>query len=80
MQPQVAEVIGPDVTPGVEQANNIACLRINSGQIGALVQVALRASQGEVIGIIGATMLARDDVLDVETQFGKHLRQPAILT
>lgn len=71
VQPQMAEVIGPDVAPGMKQANDIARLRVNTGQIGALVQVALRASQGEVIGIVGATMLARDDVLDVKTQLRK---------
>jgi hypothetical protein len=38
----------------------------------------VRASQGEVISIVGATMLARGDVLDVKAQFGELLRQSAI--
>jgi hypothetical protein len=51
----------------MKQANDIACLRVNPGQIGALVQVALRARQGKVIGGVSATVLARDDMLDVKT-------------
>jgi hypothetical protein len=42
------------------------------------VQITLRASQGEVVSIVGAAMLARDDVLDVKTQLGKLLRQSAV--
>jgi hypothetical protein len=66
-------VVGPDITSRMKQANDIACLRVNAGQIGALVQITLRANQGEVVSIFGAAMLARDDVLDVKTQVGKLL-------
>ena len=62
----------------MNQANDIACLRINPSQIRSLVQVAFRASQCEIIGIVAAAMLARDDVLDVKTQLGKLLGQSAV--
>jgi hypothetical protein len=62
----------------MKQPNDITRLRINARQIRPLVQVALRASQSEIIGIVAAAMLARDDVLDVKTQLGKLLRQSAV--
>ena len=64
---------------GIKQANDITCLRVKPGQIRAFAQIALRAGQSKVFGTIAATMLARDDVLNVKAQFGELLRQTAVL-
>ena len=70
----VGEVIGPCVTPGMKQRHDTGSLRINSSQIGALTQVAVRASQSEVITVIASAVLSWNDVLDVKAQLGELLR------
>lgn len=39
-----------------------------TGQIGALRKVALRTGEAQVVGVIGAVVLLRHDVLDMERQ------------
>src|SRR5216683_7392354 len=64
----------------MEQAHYFASLRINPRQIRAFAQVAVRTGESEIVCIVIAAMLARSNVLYVEAQFGKFLREPAILT
>jgi hypothetical protein len=71
----------PTLTPGIEERNNTTRFSINSGQVRALMKIAMIAGQSEIVGIVLSTMLTGNDVLDVK---GEHResgrRQVAILT
>jgi hypothetical protein len=47
----------------MEQKNDVARRRINAAEVGTFVEIAAAACPAEVLGIIAAAMLARDDVL-----------------
>jgi len=71
-------MVEPTIAARMEQAHYFTSLRINPGQIRAFPQV--RTGESEIVRIVITTMLARSNVLYVEAQFGKFLREPAILT
>ena len=54
-------------------------MRINPGQVGALMVITRKAGQGQVVRFIGAVVFPSDDVLDVEGQFVPFLPDAAIL-
>src|SRR5262245_17183089 len=56
------KVISPYVTPGVEKRHEDVGERIERGNVGALLQVATRAAQTEVVGVVWAIVLPSDDV------------------
>jgi hypothetical protein len=51
---------------------------INSGQVGTLYKIAVRASQCEVHSLGCAAVLTRNDVFDVKAQFREFLRKMAV--
>lgn len=76
----MTEVIRPHIAPGMKQAHDLAALRVDPRQVGAFAKIAVRTSEAEVICAITPAVLARNDVLNVETQLRKLLRQSAVLT
>lgn len=65
----------PLLGPGMKKRGELTCFRIKTRQIRTFVKVAMMAGQGQVGEIIPATMLAGNDVLDVErNQWGSILR------
>ncbi len=63
----------------MEQAHYFASLRIDPRQIRAFAQVAVRTGESKIVCIVITAMLARSNVLYVKAQFGKFLREPAVL-
>jgi hypothetical protein len=53
----------PFVAARVEEEHNLACLRINAGNIRAFVVVARKARQAKIAGNCAAAVLSRDDVI-----------------
>jgi len=64
----------------MEQAHYFTGVRINSRQVWAFTQIAIRTRESEIVCIVIPTVLARSNVLYMEAQFGKFLWQPAVLT
>src|SRR5271165_6792656 len=50
----------------MEQANNIATFGIKACNVGSLEPIAVGASQSEILVLSWATVLARDDVIDLK--------------
>ena len=70
----------PTVLPGMEQPDDFARDRINARQVGALVTVAVDATQREVLGVRWSAVFLGDDVINLKVEAGKPLREVAILT
>src|SRR5262249_40646862 len=68
-----AEMLFPGVRTWVEEHNDCTCVGVNARKIGALMSVASVAGQGKVGRMVIATMLARNDVLNVEPRKGEVL-------
>ncbi len=60
------EMIFPPLASWVKERDDLIRLRIDPGQIGALVQIAINTSETKIVRIIGSSMFLGDDVLDVE--------------
>lgn len=67
-RPIAREVPGPLFAARMEQGRHLAGVGIDAGQVRALLEIALWTGEREVLRVIGAAMLPRDDVLDVETE------------
>ena len=76
----IREVILPFIIPRMEKACDLARVGVDAGKIGALVVVALRTGESQIFQLIGAAMLAGDDVIDVKSQGRVSLRQAAVFT
>ena len=75
-----SKVILPSLLARVEQLSNRAGKWVNAGQVGAFVEIAVDAGEAEIGCVIGAAVLARTDVLEVEGgERGVILMQVAIL-
>ena len=75
-----SKVILPLLLARVEQLGDGAGERVNARQIGAFVEIAVDAREAEIGFVIGAAVLARADVLDVQGgERGVILMQVAIL-
>lgn len=75
------EVILPCVLARIEEAGHLTGFGINSGQVRALVQIAVVAGECEVRWIVAAAVLPCDDVLDMEgDERHVRLRETAVLT
>lgn len=72
------EVLGPVIPTGMKQRSHRAGVRVNPREIGALLEIALRAGEREVGGVFSAAMLSGDDVFEVETEGGGVLRQATV--
>jgi hypothetical protein len=75
------EVIGPTVVAGVEQPDQSRPrgLSVNPGQVRAFVSVAVHAGVRQVPRHRPPTMLASDDVLELEPAGEDPLRDQAVL-
>lgn len=73
------EVISPAVPSRMVQTNDVAGLRIDTTQIGSLLQIAPQACQSEIAAIVYTTVLLRNNVLNVMGEFAFGLMQKAIL-
>jgi len=70
----------PAGAPGMEQFGHSTGLRVYAGEIGAFMQIAVNAGEGEVVIIVSAPVDFRNDVLDMKWgQWRIVLAQPAIL-
>ena len=56
----------PPLPPRVEQFGHGTGIRVNAGEIWTFMEVAIDARQTKVVLVIGAAVLARADMLDVE--------------
>lgn len=56
----------PLLAAGIEKLDDMTSIRIDSGEIRALVQIAIDASQREVCEAISATVLFGKDVFHLE--------------
>lgn len=59
-------MFSPDIAPGMEQANNFAVVRIDSGNVRPLEAIAMNAGECQIISYGWSTMLPRDDVIYLE--------------
>jgi hypothetical protein len=75
-----SKVVGPPVASRVEEVRDLAGLSIDPGQIWPLVEVATLTCERQIVGVIGAAVLLRDDVLHMMCQGAMLLSQAAILT
>jgi hypothetical protein len=73
------EVFAPSVASGMKKPDNTTGGRLDAGQVWTLAQVALRAGERQILGLVAASMLARDDMLEVKSQLGNGLRQSAVV-
>lgn len=69
----------PDIRAGIEQKGDLLCFRVDPGQVRPFVTIAVGARQREIpLGVV-PIMLARPDVLDMESHCRcSILRQPAV--
>src|SRR5262245_59039636 len=71
----------PYITAGVKQRHECTRLRVKTRAVDAFVQIAVMTSQGQIGGIIRATMLEGNDMVNMEGRKRLlRLPQPAILT
>ena len=73
-----SEVVRPSILSGMKEPRNLPGLKVDSGQVRALVEVAAVAGKRQVVWIVGAAVLLRDDVLHVMLQLGMLLAQAAV--
>jgi len=64
----------------MEEPDDLARIGIKSGQVRAFAKVAVGTGERQILRIVDAAVLTRNDVLDMKTQFGKLLRNSAVLT
>ena len=62
----------------MEKRFHLAGLRIDTGQIGTLLQVASPTGEGEIVKLAGSVMLLGDDVFGVKLATECRLRSPTI--
>jgi hypothetical protein len=60
------KVLLPPMAPRVEQLSYLVCFGIDARQIWPLFQIAVDASESEIVHSIETTMLLGNDVLDME--------------
>jgi hypothetical protein len=60
------EVLMPQLKTWIEQAYDISGLRIDPGEVGALVPIAEVARKSKILGVIAAAMLSSDNVFDMK--------------
>jgi hypothetical protein len=79
MRAPVHKVTSPLVAPGVKQNLYIACHRVDSAQVWALVQIAAMASEREIPDIIAAAVLTGDNVFNLVRHRAMLLTKLAVL-
>src|SRR4051794_6999051 len=73
-------MVNPGITARVEERGHLPGIGVDSGDVGAFVQVAVDAGQGKVRGVVGPAVLLRGDVLDVEGREIMLLAEQAVFT
>ncbi len=61
------EVRHPYLTTRVEKLCHLARDRINAGQVGALVQIAIDAGESQILSLVTAAVLPWNHVLDLQS-------------
>jgi hypothetical protein len=74
------KVFSPLVAPRTEEEYRLAGGRVEAREVRALGEIAALAGQGELVNVVAAAMLPRDDMLDVVRQVAVLLAEQAILT
>jgi hypothetical protein len=74
------EVCIPPVRTRMEESNQLARIRICSGDVRTLVAIAVQAGEGEVFKIRQPSVLACNDVVDVKGQRINRSGKVAIFT
>src|ERR1035438_10674996 len=64
-QPSESKVIGPEVSPRMEEHDNLAAERIDACQVRPLVPIAVVASQSEIARFVSTAVRPRHNVLDM---------------
>jgi hypothetical protein len=73
------KVFRPTVSAWMKQGHNLSAIRIKAGNVRSFVEIAKAARQRQVVRFGRTTMLASDDMLDVEAcKPRSYLRQPAV--
>jgi ABC-type Co2+ transport system permease subunit len=73
-----SEMVGPSIMARVKKLRDLSCVRVDSGQIGSLAQVATVACKRQVVRIVGTAVLLCDDVFHMMLQFAVLLAQTAV--
>jgi len=63
-------VLIPELLPGVKQNGDCLRMRINASEIGTFAQVAIDTGEAQVGNIVGAAVLDRANVLNVQSREG----------
>lgn len=64
----------PGIQARIEQVDSVACLGVDAREVRAFVEIALRATPGEIIGAIVTAVDSGDDVVDVEGPLVSYVR------
>jgi hypothetical protein len=68
----------PRISARMEQIRATAAVRVNTGQVRALVQIALSATPTQVVKITRSTVHASHNVIYMKGPLVRFLRQPTI--
>jgi hypothetical protein len=73
-------MLAPPVLPRVVETGQLPGYRVKSGEVGALVAVAMGASESQVRGLVTPLVLFGDDVIDLVAESQGRLRDSAVFT
>jgi len=73
------EVLGPLVTSGVKERDNLTADWIHACEIRALLEIAAVAGQRKIVDVVTPAVLLGNDMLDVVGELAMLLAQQAIL-
>lgn len=74
------EMFTPVVSPRIEQPDDFASHRVDAGQVGAFVAIAVDAAQGEVFALRRPAVLLRDHMINLKVESRESFRKVAVLT
>jgi hypothetical protein len=73
------EMLSPSVLSRMKQARHFACFRVETGQVGSLMEIAPVTGQCQILGQMLPTVLSGGNMFDVERRYTlEFLMQPAI--
>ncbi len=73
------EVLGPPVTSGVKEEDNLTTSWIHACEIRALLEIAAVAGQRKIVDGVTPAVLPGDDMLDVVCELAMLLAKQAVL-
>jgi len=71
-------VLIPFISARIIQSRYLACVRVNAGEIGSFMKVTSVTCEGQIIFPRLASMLARNDMLDMKNSIYCLLRHKAV--